>query len=70
MTHPTQTPAFTPYIPPMGMVDGEEPTAEALAAWTAYWTVWQAEQAKRDAARAAILLANPAPPAFWVPPAA
>ena len=36
MTHPTQTPAIPPYIPPMGMVDGEEPTAEALAAWVAH----------------------------------
>ncbi|MGA4555219.1 hypothetical protein [Methylorubrum aminovorans] len=75
MTHPTQTttatetPAFTPYIPPMGMADGE-PTPEAVAAWNTYWTAWQAEQAERDAARAAILRANPEPPLAWVPPAA
>lgn len=73
MTHPTttatETPAFTPYIPPMGMADGE-PTPEALAAWNTYWTAYQAEQAEREAARVATLLANPEPPLNWVPPAA
>jgi hypothetical protein len=73
MTHPTKTTTetrpFTPYIPPMGMADGE-PTPEALAAWNTYWTEWAAEQAKRDAAREAILRANPTPPISWVPPVA
>ncbi|MFJ7441094.1 hypothetical protein ACIQW5_25950 [Methylorubrum thiocyanatum] len=74
MTHPTQTTTkirpFTPYIPPMGLVDGEEPSAEALAAWAAYWTAFQEEQAERDAAREAVRLANPEPPLNWVPPTA
>lgn len=73
MTQPTtatETPAFNPYIPPLSGPNGEEPTAEALAAWTAKWTAWQAEQAERDAAREAIRLANPPPPLNWVPPVA
>ncbi len=76
MTHPAQTTTatetrpFNPYIPPLSGPNGEEPTAEALASWTAHWTAWQAEQAERDAARAAILRANPEPPISWVPPTA
>lgn len=70
MTHPTQTPTttqtrpFTPYIPPFSGAP------EELAAWNAKWTQWAAEQAERDAAREAILRANPVPPLSWVPPAA
>lgn len=56
MTHPTQTsetPAFNPYIPPFSGAP------EELDAWNTYWTKWAAEQAERDAAREAILRANP-----------
>ncbi|ACB80025.1 hypothetical protein C0214_10930 [Methylobacterium sp. DM1] len=69
MTHPTTTTAtetrpFTPYIPPFSGAP------EELAAWNAKWTQWAAEQAKRDAAREAVRLANPEPPLNWVPPTA